>query len=118
VDEKWFGLLDSYCREHGLYLLYWRHMDGLPMYCANAYLILILELEGEDTYHAVVVRTVPDENPQATDAAVEKCFALSELAGNTQAQTFAWKSELMHDPNERGYPPVKGPVGYIMIGST
>ena len=117
VDGEWFERLHKFCEENGFFLLYWRHTENMPMLALGAYIILLLQLEGEDDYHTVVGKTVLDYKTPITDAEVENCFALTELAGAKVGDIrWAWKTELVHDPNTRGYPTVVGPVGYIMIG--
>jgi len=113
VDGEWFARLDAFCRENGFFLLYWRHSENIPLICLNAYVILLLALEGESDLHAVVARTTIESKEPITDAEIERGAALAEDAGGIR---WGWKSELVHDPNERGYPPVEGVRGYIMIG--
>ena len=113
VDGEWFTRLDAFCRDNGFFLLYWKHAANLPMVCINAYVILLLSLEGENTLHAVVAKTEIESKDPITDEEIERCAALSEDAGGTR---WSWRSQIVHDPNTRGYPPVTGVTGYIMIG--
>lgn len=113
VDGEWFARLDAYCQEHGLFLLYWRHSERVPICCLNAYVILLLELEGEEELHAVVAKTSVTTKEPVTEEEIERGAALAEDAGGIR---WGWHSEIVHDPNGRGYPPVKEIRGYIMIG--
>jgi hypothetical protein len=113
VDGEWFSRLDSFCRENGFFLLYWRHAENTPILCFNAYIILLLSLQGEDDLHAVVAKTSLESKHPVTDEDIEQGAALAEDAGGFM---WGWRSEIVHDPNERGYPPVEEIRGYIMIG--
>ena len=100
VDGQWFDKLDSFCNENGFFLIYWKHSENIPIICLGALVILLLSLEGEETLHAVVGRTVLENK-------------LTDSDGNTR---WGWKTEIVHDPNKRGYPPIKDIAGYIIIG--
>jgi hypothetical protein len=113
VDGEWFERLESFCRENGFFLLYWRHSESVPIFCSSAYVILLLSLQGEEDLHCVVAKTCVDSKDPVTDEEIECGAALAEDAGGVR---WGWRSEIVHDPNKRGYPPVKEVRGYIMIG--
>lgn len=113
VDGEWFQRLDTFCRENGFFLLYWRHSGNIPLICLNAYVILLLALEGEEDLHAVVAKTSVESQAPVTEQDIENGECLSEDAGGVR---WGWRSEMVHDPNKRGYPPIKEVRGYIMIG--
>lgn len=113
VDGEWFERLDQFCKENGFFLLYWRHCMNVPMLCLGAYIILLLELEGTDTLHAVVGKTILDSKELITDLEIKNNAALTDQIGGVR---WGWKTEIVHDPNEKGYPPIVGVTGYILIG--
>ena len=108
VDNTWFTLLEKFCRENGFTLTYWLHSASAPILCLGAYLIVILNLEGVDTFHCVIGKAVLESvTPDPVSAT---------KLGVSDADRWGWKIELVHDPNERGYPPIKSVFGYILIG--
>ena len=113
VDGEWFTRLDEFCRENGFFLIYWRHSEALPIVCLNVYVILLLALEGTEDLHAVVAKTYVSDRIPVTDKEIESGAALAEDAGGVR---WAWGSEIVHDPNTRGYPPIREVRGYILIG--
>lgn len=120
ADAQWFHRLYDFCLENGFFLLYWRHLPSTPMLALNAYVILLLTLEGEEDMHAVVGKAILEEiitvGPRS-DEQIAADFALADEIGTRAGdQRWAWKTEIVHDPNERGYPSVTGVSGYVMIG--
>lgn len=79
--------------------MYWRHTEDLPVLCIGAYVILLLKLKDEETQHAVIGKTH-----------VMRMF--TDEHGETR---WEWGTDVVHDPNKRGYPPVVGVAGYIML---
>lgn len=120
ADGLWFNRLYSFCLDSGFSLVYWRHSENVPVLCLNSYVILLLVLEGEEDMHAVVAKSslkrISTEEPRS-DKQVESDFEASEVIGSPRDSVrWEWESEVVHDPNQRGYPPVKEVYGYLMIG--
>jgi len=99
ADGAWFERVVEFCQANGFSLVYWHHSENMPIICLGTYVIVLLELEGCEELHAVIGETVPEKKTRQED-------------GDTIG---AWGTELIHDPNEHGYPPVKGPAGYLVI---
>lgn len=116
VDDEWFRRLHKFCEERGLSLTYFPHSDNNPIFISNTYVILLLRLEGEGIFHAVVGKVIPDGSEPVSDAEVERFSALSELAGYRKGDTkWMWKTELVHNPNCHSHPDIVGVAGYIII---
>lgn len=117
IDGEWFDKLDSFCKESGYFLLYWRHSAAVPLLCLHAYVIVLLELEGTDELHAIIGKTRLESKTPVSADEIDACFAVSELTGSKIGDVkWAWCTELIHDPNPRSTAPVIGPLGYILIG--
>jgi hypothetical protein len=99
IDGLWFTRLHEFCAENGFSLTYWKFSEQMPL-CLGAYVIVLLRLEGEDDYHAVVGRAVLE--------------SIRELGADADIE-WTWHAEIVHDPNTHGYPPVKEVAGYILI---
>jgi len=95
TDGEWFANLVAFCKENGFFLVYWKQNDPMPIIAIGLYIILLLNLEGVEDLHAVVAKTraVKGEDP-----------------------VWLWHSDVVHDPNEHGYPPVKSVNSYLVIG--
>ncbi len=105
VDNEWFDLLYQFCKDKGYTLMYW-HSEALPSVLTfNAYVVMLLELDGTDETHAVVAKAVFSkkvvvEKQHDTDGGIEWSCTYEEV----------------HDPNRLGTYPVKDVIGYIYIG--
>ena len=118
IDGEWFDRLYNFCNERGLSLMYFPHMENCPVFLSGTHIILLLRLEGEDIFHAVVGKIVPDGRAPGTDAEIERLAAFSELAGYKKGDIiWRWKTELIHNPNCKGHPDIVGPAGYIIIAN-
>jgi len=119
-NGNWFHLLHEFCITNGFCLMYWRHREDTPILCLGSYVIVLLKLEGEDDMHAVVGKaSLKNQEPvnERSDGQAEEDFEASEMIGSPpNATRWEWQTQIAHDPNTRGYPPVESIYGYIFIG--